>query len=43
VPLAAFVNVVALYLSRRQWETGGRPDPADLIWSTVPRTRRSPA
>lgn len=43
VPLAAFVNVVTLYLSRRQWETGGRPDPADLIWSTVPRTRRSPA
>jgi len=43
VPLAAFVNVVTLYLSRRQWETGGRPDPADLIWSTVPRTRRTPA
>ncbi len=41
VPLAAFVNVVALYLSRRQWETGGRPDPAELIWSTVPRTKRS--
>lgn len=43
VPLAAFVNVVAVYLSRRQWETGGRPDPADLIWSTVPRTRRTTA
>ncbi len=43
VPLAAFVNVVAVYLSRRQWETGGRPEPADLIWSTVPRTRRNPA
>jgi predicted PurR-regulated permease PerM len=43
VPLAAFVNVVALYLSRRQWETGGRPDPAELIWSTVPRTRKRPA
>lgn len=44
VPLAAFVNVVWLYLSRRGWEPGGaafRPD--DLIWSTVPRTRRSPA
>lgn len=43
VPLAAFVNVVALYLSRRQWETGGRPDPTELIWSTVPRTKRSTA
>jgi len=43
VPLAAFVNVVAIYLSRRQWENGGRPDPADLIWSTVPRTRRTTA
>lgn len=43
VPLAAFVNVVTLYLSRRQWETGGRPDPAELIWSTVPRTKRSTA
>lgn len=43
VPLAAFVNVVAVYLSRRQWESGGRPDPADLIWSTVPRTRRTTA
>lgn len=44
VPLAAFVNVVWLYLSRRGWETGDvaiRPD--DLIWSTVPRTRRTPA
>jgi predicted PurR-regulated permease PerM len=39
VPLAAFANVVGVYLSRRQWETGGRPEPADLIWSTVPRTR----
>lgn len=43
VPLAAFVNVVTLYLSRRQWKTGGRPDPDELIWSTVPRTRRTPA
>ncbi len=44
VPLAAFVNVVWLYISRRGWESGGaaiRPD--DLIWSTVPRTRRTPA
>ncbi|RLK49012.1 AI-2E family transporter [Microbacterium telephonicum] len=43
VPLAAFVNVVTVYLSRRQWQTGRRPEPEDLIWSTVPRTRRTPA
>nr|WP_206686838.1 AI-2E family transporter [Microbacterium invictum] len=44
VPLAAFVNVVWIYISRRAWETGAaafRSD--DLIWSTVPRTKRSPA
>jgi putative heme transporter len=40
VPLAAFVNVVVLHLSRRSWETGRRPEPDDLIWSTVPRQRR---
>ncbi|MFT4220865.1 MAG: AI-2E family transporter [Microbacterium sp.] len=39
VPLAAFVNVVAVYLSARGWETGARPEDADLIWSTVPRKR----
>ncbi|AZC14338.1 MULTISPECIES: AI-2E family transporter [unclassified Microbacterium] len=43
VPLAAFVNVVVLYLGSRGWETGGRPPPEDLIWSTVPRRRRTPA
>jgi putative heme transporter len=43
VPLAAFVNVVAVYLGSRAWETGVRPPPGDLIWSTVPRTRRTPA
>ncbi|WP_438352491.1 AI-2E family transporter [Microbacterium sp. CJ88] len=43
VPLAAFVNVVAVYLGSRAWETGLRPPAGDLIWSTVPRTRRSPA
>lgn len=37
VPLAAFVNVVTIYLSRRQWETGAAPAPEELIWSTVPR------
>lgn len=42
VPLAAFVNVVAVTLSSGSWRTGLPPD-ADLIWSTVPRerTRRS--
>ncbi|WP_203581390.1 AI-2E family transporter [Microbacterium hibisci] len=39
VPLAAFVNVVAVYLAERAWETGARPS-GDLIWSTVPRQRR---
>lgn len=40
VPLAAFVNVVAVYISRRAWETGLPPD-VDLIWNTVPRQRKS--
>lgn len=39
VPLAAFVNVVAVTLSSGSWKTGGKP-PGDLIWSTVPRERR---
>jgi predicted PurR-regulated permease PerM len=39
VPLAAFVNVVAVYLAERAWETGAKPS-GDLIWSTVPRQRR---
>lgn len=44
VPIAAFINVVAIYLSRRQWETGAQPPPESLIWSTVPReTRKNPA
>ncbi|WP_460775043.1 AI-2E family transporter [Microbacterium sp. GXF7504] len=43
VPLAAFVNVVFVYLSRRSWETGVRPMPGELIWSTVPRQRRKRA
>jgi len=41
VPIAAFVNVVAVYLSERAWETGRRPR-GDLIWSTVPRPPRVP-
>lgn len=40
VPLAAFVNVVAVYLGQRAWETGEKP-VGDLIWSTVPRPRRT--
>jgi predicted PurR-regulated permease PerM len=43
VPLAAFVNVFAVYLSRRSWKTGERPDSDVLIWSTVPRPRRNRA
>jgi len=41
VPIAAFVNVVAVYLSDRAWETGKVPH-GDLIWSTVPRPRPRP-
>lgn len=41
VPLAAFVNVVAVYLSTHAWEREGRVDASpDLIWQTVPRERR---
>ncbi|WP_439592217.1 AI-2E family transporter [Microbacterium sp.] len=43
VPLAAFVNVVAVYLSERGWESGAPPPRGDLIWTTVPRQRRTPA
>ncbi|RKE62901.1 AI-2E family transporter [Microbacterium sp. AG238] len=43
VPLAAFVNVVVLYISRRSWETGVAPRPDEMIWSTVPRDRRKNA
>lgn len=39
VPLAALVNVVAVYLARRQWETGAVTAPGELIWSTVPREK----
>lgn len=39
VPLAAFVNVVAVTLSSGSWQTGSGPQGA-LIWSTVPRERR---
>lgn len=40
VPLAAFVNVVSVYIASRGWEKGGGVSRnADLIWSTVPRER----
>ncbi|KHK98473.1 permease [Microbacterium mangrovi] len=40
VPMAAFVNVVGVYLSERAWETGQDLRGADLIWSTVPRLKK---
>lgn len=40
VPLAAFINVVAVYLAERAWQTGAEPT-GDLIWNTVPRPRRA--
>lgn len=40
VPMAAFVNVVWVYISDRAWVTGHIPRSADLIWSTVPRTKK---
>ncbi|RKS93683.1 putative PurR-regulated permease PerM [Microbacterium sp. AG790] len=43
VPLAAFINVVAVYLGRRSNDSTASPDRADLIWSTVPRSRKKPA
>jgi predicted PurR-regulated permease PerM len=42
VPLAAFVNVVAVYISKRGWESAA-PPTGDYIWSTVPRPRRTTA
>jgi putative heme transporter len=42
VPVAAFVNVVAVYLTSRGWDPDSSPGATDLIWSTVPRSRRRP-
>ncbi|GEB46220.1 putative PurR-regulated permease PerM [Microbacterium sp. AG157] len=40
VPLAAFVNVVAVYLSTKAWKRDGETLASpDLIWRTVPRER----
>jgi len=41
VPVAAFINVVAVTLASGSWRTGTPPD-AELIWSTVPRTVGAP-
>jgi predicted PurR-regulated permease PerM len=41
VPLAAFVNVVAVYIGDRAWEAGMPPPSNDLIWTTVPRPRKA--
>ena len=43
VPLAAFVNVVAVYLGHRGWDGNAGPPSRDLIWTTVPRPRRTPS
>lgn len=40
VPLAAFVNVVAVYIGNRAWEDGARAPSGDYIWTTVPRPRK---
>lgn len=42
VPLAAFVNVVAVTLSSGSWRTGA-PPTGDLIWTTVPRAQKGTA
>ena len=40
VPLAAFVNVVSVYLSQKAWlHEGEALASRDLIWQTVPRDR----
>lgn len=39
VPLAAFINVVAVTIGSGSWRTGA-PMSDDLIWRTVPRARR---
>ncbi|QAY60932.1 AI-2E family transporter [Microbacterium protaetiae] len=43
VPLAAFINVAAVYLTNRAWEGDKALDGVDLIWNTVPRTRKGSA
>lgn len=43
VPLAAFVNVFAVYIGSRAWEKPGGAMRGELIWSTVPRKSRERA
>ncbi|WEG07596.1 AI-2E family transporter [Microbacterium horticulturae] len=43
VPLAAFINVVAVYLSHKAWKGDAALEDVDLIWNTVPRTRKGSA
>lgn len=40
VPLAAFVNVVVVYIGNRAWEGGAGAPSGDYIWTTVPRPRK---
>lgn len=40
VPLAAFVNVFAVYIGSRAWQKPGGAMQGELLWSTVPRTSR---
>ena len=40
VPLAAFANVVWIFISSGGWREGAPPDGVDLIWRTVPREPR---
>ena len=43
VPLAAFVNVFAVYIGSRAWQQPGGAMRGELIWSTVPRKSRERA
>lgn len=40
VPLAAFANVVWIFISSGGWREGAPPEGVDLIWRTVPRESR---
>lgn len=40
VPLAAFVNVFAVTITSKSWQTGAGAPGGDVIWSTVPREPR---
>lgn len=36
VPVAAFINVVVVTITRKTWLTGKQPGPNELLWTTVP-------